>query len=128
MKKLLFLVIAVFSFALEINFANGVLMKSDLRNRFVDYWSYRANKEFYKTYNFELPYLKYLYSKDSYEDYFNNAPRIKKITVKRIICKENVCFVDLLLHIYKNNVYYKDEWVNVDNVWYHRFNDRGLPF
>lgn len=127
MKKLLFLILAVFSFALEINFANGVLMPSNLKNRFISYWSFRANKEFYKTYKFELPYLKYIHPKEEYEDFFADAPRIKRISIKNISCKNNICYIGMVLSIYKNKVYYKDKWIKVDNVWYHRFKDSALP-
>lgn len=127
MKKLFLLMMGILAFSLEINFANGVLMQSDLKNRFVDYWNYRAHKEFDKTYNYEMPYLKYLHSKEEYEDYFEDAPRIKKIIVKNINCKNNICYISLLLKIYHNYVFFKDKWVKVDNIWYHRYNDMLLP-
>jgi hypothetical protein len=127
MKKLLILITAIFAFALEINFANGVLMQSDLKSRFIKYWQNRANKYFFKTYDLEMPYLRYLYSKEWYEDYFSLAPRIKKISIKKIDCKDNICYIHMLLKINKNNVYYKDKWVKVDGIWYHRFNDNPLP-
>jgi hypothetical protein len=127
MKKLLILFVAVFAFSIEINFAGGVLMKSDLKNRFVEYWSYRAKKRFYKTYGFEMPYLRYLYSQDWYEDYFSTAPRIKKISIKKIDCKNDICKIGIILYFGKNYSYYTDKWVKVDNIWYHRFNDRPLP-
>lgn len=127
MKKLIFLIIAVFSFGLEINFASGILMKSSLKNRFVNYWNYRAHKEFYKTYKFELPYLKYIHPKEEYEDFFNDAPRIKKVMVKHLECKDNICYVGMVLKIGREYVYYKDKWIKVDNIWYHRFKDSALP-
>jgi len=127
MKKLVLLMTGIFLFALEINFSSGVLMQSNLKKRFVEYWNNRAHKQFYKTYDLELPYLKYLYSKDWYEDYFSNAPRIKKISIKRVNCKDNICKIGMVLKIYKNSVYYTDKWIKVDNVWYHRFNDNALP-
>ena len=127
MKKLFLLFLGVLAFSLEINFANGVLMKSDLKKRFVNYWNYRAHKEFSKAYNFEMPYLRYIHPKEEYEDFFANAPRIKKISVKKIECKGNVCYVGMVLKIYKNEVFYKDKWIKVDNTWYHRYRDRALP-
>ena len=128
MKKLFLLFLGVLAFSLEINFANGVLMKSDLKERFVNYWNYRAHKEFSKAYNFEMPYLRYIHSKEEYEDFFANAPRIKKISVKRIDCKDNFCIIGMDISIYKKTFYKIDKWIKVDNTWYHRYDDRVLPF
>jgi hypothetical protein len=127
MKKILILLIAIFAFSFEVNFANGVLMKSDLKNKFIQYWSLRAEKKFDKTYKFEMPYLRYLYSKDWYEDFFSTAPKIRKISIKKIDCKNNICRIGIVLYTKRNYIYIFDKWIKVDNVWYHRFNDRLLP-
>jgi len=126
MKKLL-IFLAVFAFSLEINFSSGVLMRSDLKDRFVSYWADRANRDFKDAYKYEMPYLKYIHSLEWYEDFFITAPRIKKIKVKRIDCKDNICYVSMLLKIGKNYIFYRDKWVKVDKIWYHRFRDNALP-
>jgi len=127
MKKLL-IFFAIFAFSLEINFSNGVLMKSNLKNRFIYYWSARANRDFKDAYKYEMPYLQYIHSLEWYEDFFITAPRIKKIKIKKIDCKGNICYVSMLLKIGKNYIFYKDKWIKVDKIWYHRFRDKALPF
>ncbi len=128
MKKLI-IFFATFLFSAQITFNNSLLIPSSLKEKFISYWQARANKEFYKTFNYEMPYLRYLYSKDWYEDFFSSSPRFKSIYVKNFECKGNICFFTLLLKpkYSKDTIFYKDKWVKVDNTYYHRFNDLLLP-
>jgi len=126
MKKVMLLLISVFAFSFEINFHN-VSIDNSLKTKFTKYWTYRANREFSKTYKYELPYLQYIHSKEWYEDFFMLAPRIKKIDIKNIKCKNNICFIGMILKIGKNKTYFRDKWIKVDKIYYHRFNDNPLP-
>jgi len=126
MKKLLLLGIGVFAFAFQINF-NNLSMDKNLKNNFSKYWTYRAKRSFSDTYKYELPYLQYIHTKEWYEDFFMSAPRIKKIAVTKIDCKDNICYIPMLLKIGKAKVYFKDKWIKVDKNWYHKFNDNPLP-
>jgi len=131
MKKIfLFFIFFIFSFSFEIDYSNNTLIKSSLKNRFETYWLYRANRKFNLCYSYEMPYLRYLYSKNWYLNYFFYSRKIKRIKVLKINCKnKNICYISMLLYYgSKNPVFFKDKWVKVDGVWYHRFYDRVLPF
>lgn len=127
-KAVLIISLLSFLFAVDITYNKGVLIPESLKNSFNKYWSLRADKRFYKTYQYELPYLNYLHSQEWYEDFFSTAPRIKKIKVKWVKCTKTKCKIGMILKIGKENVFYIDTWVNVDNRWYHKYNDNALPF
>ena len=117
-------------FGTEITFDKNLNIESSLKQKFQTYWELRGKKRFYKTYNMEIPYLNYLHNQDWYEDYFANAPRIKKIVVKKIECKNEKCNISMIFYPqYNPNDYsfIKDIWVKVNNNWYHRYNDNPLP-
>jgi hypothetical protein len=130
MKKYIFFLFTFnFLFALEIIFPKNISIDNNLKSRFIQYWNFRGNLIFSKSYNFEMPYLKYLYTKTWYKNFFKNAPKIKKISIINIDCKNQICKINFNAKIRKiGYIYYSDKWIKIDNTWYHRFNDNPLPF
>ncbi len=131
MKRLtlVLLLLASSLFAAEFDFKTDIIDAS-LKSSFKTYWNYRADKKFYKTYSYELPYLDYLHSQDWYEDFFAKSMRLKKIVIKKVQCKDEKCkiaFVFYTKSMPKDGHYFTDEWVNLDNKWYHSYNDNPLP-
>jgi hypothetical protein len=104
---------------------------AELKKRITEYWEARRKRDFEHIYRYELPYLQYLHSKSWYLNFFKNAPKFKKIEVKKVkSCDENVCVLGLLL--YKSNdlkspIFLYDKWIKVGKIWYHKFNDKPLP-
>ena len=126
---IVFFIITVNLFSIEIDFDKNLSLDNRLKNTFIQYWEKRAKKRFDQTYRYEAPFLRYLYTKDWYIKYFLNAPKIKKIVVKSIDCNidQSICKIKMLIKVKKYFHLYTDRWINVDKIWYHRFNDKPLP-
>ena len=130
MRKVLLLALAsTLLFSVEFDFTKNIENKS-LKKSFQNYWENRGNKRFYKTYAYELPYLDYLHTQEWYEDYFAKAMRIKKITVKKVICKDEKCRIDFVFNPKskpRDEDFHIDSWLKMDGKWYHSYNDNPLP-
>jgi len=106
-------------------------LPKDLKVRILNYWENRSKKNFEATYQIELPYLKYLHTKEWYEKFFQDATLFSKVKIKKITqCDENICTVGLLLNPKfspETNIFLYDKWIKVDNLWYHKYVDSALP-
>ena len=130
MKKVVLLALsASLLFSVEFDFQKKIEERA-LEKSFTNYWEARGAKKFYKTYDYELPYLNYLHSQEWYEDFFSRAMRIKKMVVKKVKCKEEKCRIEFNFYTKsapKESHYLQDDWINVDGKWYHVYNDNPLP-
>ena len=130
MKTILALLLAS-SLLFSVEFSNTKeITNSSLQKSFKAYWGARADKKFYKTYAFEVPYLNYLHTQDWYEDYFAKSMRMKKITIKKVVCKDEICMIHFVFNPKskpKDEHYLIDNWLQLDGKWYHSYNDNPLP-
>ena len=128
---LLFLLLFQTINAAEVIFRKDVDLPEPLKKRVAEYWEKRGGKLFEETYSYELPYLQYLHTPFWYEKFFQNAPKFSKIEVKKVTeCNEKRCVIGLLLRFKfspNSTTFLYDKWINLDGVWYHKYNDNPLP-
>ncbi len=115
-------------FSTTIEMSDKVQLDPNLKQRFENYWAKRGEGIFDSVYDQELPYLRYLHSRSWYKNFFANAPKFKKVVIKRIhSCTKNVCILGILLFKDSSPIYLYDKWIKINGKWYHRFNDSPLP-
>ena len=133
---MIFKLVMLIFFLQQLNAAQ-VVVKEDkklpeaLKQRVTHYWSSKGDKEFEKSYSYELPYLQYLHTEHWYEKFFQNAPKFSKIELKKITKKNNTTFILGLLLYPKfapnSPTYLYDKWINIDGIWYHKYIDSAIP-
>ena len=129
MKLLIVLFFSLsFIFATTVEIPHKIHLEPSLVKNFQKYWEKRGERRFNEIYNKELPYLQYLHSQKWYKNFFVNAPKFKKVLVKKIhSCTQNVCILGILLFKDSSPIYLYDKWIKVNGKWYHRYNDSPLP-
>jgi hypothetical protein len=100
-----------------------------LSQRDLSYWEHMSQKEFDASYDYELPYLRYLKSLEWYKNF--NATNNQKFTIKQY----DITLVDshraIIKHYYHgsdgHSLNLEDRWVLVQNEWFHYFELSKLP-
>ena len=100
-----------------------------LRNRVVKYWDHKVKEEFDKSYNYEDPLLRKNISMIKYIQNINtNFVKWIGADIENLSLENDVAYVDLKLkirvmadplHYADKDVYVKEKWIRVDEVWYH---------
>ena len=99
-----------------------------LTKRFLEYWHARAQGDYEKSWQYELPYQRYFLSFEKYRSlasgYKGSVIELKKIDFiapDEAIVERKVFFSD------KKGVVKKDKWYEIDGKWYHKFYQSILP-
>lgn len=130
MRKIFFLFLAVTLFGAKIEFRPLNIEKS-LKHKIKTYWNYRESSHYdlNRLYNMELPYLRFLYTKTEYRSF---APPLdfERVIFNKIFQNKNqkIELGGWLVDIDGEKHYIHDLWVKMDGKWYHRVNDKLLPF
>lgn len=101
-----------------------------LSERHLSYWEKFSKKDFNNTYEYELPYQQYLYSKKWYNNFFktNNVNyRIYQIDIQRYDKNSDIANVKTRFVKDKTNFIFSDLWFYVNGQWYHHFKPSKLP-
>ena len=126
---IIFSLLSSLLFATIVEIPSEIHLDSDLTKSFQKYWKNRGEREFDKTYDQELPYLQYIHSRKWYKDFFIDAPKFRKVLIKKVhSCTQNVCILGILLFKDTSSpIYLYDKWIRVNDKWYHRYSDSYLP-
>ena len=130
MKRLSILILSIALSAWACEFKSDVKLPKNLAETMHEYWGYRCDKTFGKSYPHELPYLDFLHTRKWYEDFFANQRKFKKIEIKKVAKKsDDVVIVGILLYPSKGHdpIFLYDKWIKLDKKWYHKYDDRPLP-
>ncbi len=102
--------------------------EQDLVKRFSAYWHYRLKNQLDKSYQYELPYQRYLISVDDYKsqiDSYGEGTKVELASISYI--SPNIVAVKRLIKTPKRKYTLKDKWVYVNGTWYHKFFQNILP-
>ena len=117
--------------AAEVSIPKNIQISKNLENRISDYWGKRAENDFKSTYSIELPYLNYIHSRKWYKKCFHNAATFSNVDIIKVFkCDSEICTLGLELtdeDTTDSKIFIKDKWINIDNTWYHRYDDSPLP-
>jgi len=99
-----------------------------LVKRFVEYWDARVRGDAKKSWEYELPYQKYLTDFQTYRKLLTGYEK-SQIVLKRIIFQNNnKALIEREVFIgHKEKVNKKDKWYYVKDNWYHKFYQSALP-
>jgi hypothetical protein len=100
-----------------------------LKERNLLFWEYFSNKEFDKSYELELPHLRFQKSLAWYKTFFEPNRKGYKITLMTIeAIDEHRAIVKNLYEDNEGNSFtIEDKWVYVSEKWYHFFEFSKLP-
>ena len=90
-----------------------------------------SQKNFQCSYKYELPYQRFLYSYEWYQQFNSGNRKNYKIELLQIIPKkENMIVIKSKFISSDDNVTYQffDKWYNVDELWFHKMKVSILPF
>lgn len=99
-----------------------------LSKRHLAYWELMSQKKFTETYDFELPYQRYIYGEEWYHKFFEGNNKEYKIIFKALEwLDEHSAVVHTEYIRQKNRHTFKDKWFYVNGKWYHMFPTSKLP-
>jgi len=100
-----------------------------LIKRFSEYWHYRLNRDFNKTFPYELPYQRYVTDFSWYKDNLKYSYGKGKVVLDNIQYKdENHTIVNKRYFGTKGNqIKTTEEWFFVIDNWYHKFHQYIFP-
>lgn len=100
-----------------------------LKERNLLFWEYFSNKEFDKSYELELPHLRFQKSLIWYQAFYAPNRKNYKITLMDIetIDEHRAIVKNLYEDNAGNSFTMEDRWVFVDGKWYHFFEFSKLP-
>lgn len=109
---------------------NLVLVDSDskvLLKRALEYWNLHSQKKFEQSYQFEMPYQRYIYSLEQYQNF--NAPNYKEYTIiiEKISIHGSEATLNLKYRLDKRRFSFKDKWIKIKDKWYHQMKTKKLP-
>jgi len=97
---------------------------------FLTYWHARQNGDTNTSYQYELPYQRYITPYNKYKKlvsglYYGKRTELKNITFSH---NQNIAIIDRNVYL-QNNFSYpkKDKWIFFKNRWYHKFYQTVLP-
>lgn len=104
-------------------------LSSSLKEKNVRYWEYSSKKEFDKTYEMELPHLRFQKSLEWYKSFNAGNRQGYKVTLLSINVIDDTRAITQ--NRYEddegNSHVFEDRWVFVENEWYHYFEFSKLP-
>ena len=101
-----------------------------LANRFIEYWDYRSQHQFDKSYHYEFPYYcfitpisKYIGESKTNNKAFNNI--ILSINYENL--DQTIAWIER--KYIKNNFssIKKDKWIYVNGSWFHQYTSSAFP-
>lgn len=100
-----------------------------LKERNLLFWEYFSNKEFDKSYELELPHLRFQKSLAWYKGFYEPNRKGYKITLISIdpIDEYRAIVKNLYEDSEENRFVMEDRWVLVNEKWYHYFEFSKLP-
>jgi len=112
------------------NFSQNISKElTELSCSHLQYWEYRSKKEFEKSYNYELPYQRFIYSNDWYKRF--HSPDEGNFSILQVeIIQKSPEFAEIKTKkILKDGYSYTflDKWYRVGNKWYHKMKTTYLP-
>jgi hypothetical protein len=107
---------------------NLSLKERRLVRRFQEYWHYRLNGDLKKTYEYELPYQRFLLSYKEYKgllDGYGKRARVELVSISFL--HPDVAVIKRKIVTRKRTFEGKDKWLRVNGEWYHKFFQNILP-
>jgi len=99
-----------------------------LLRRFSLYWLYRIQGELDKSFEYELPYQKYIDGIKSYKSKIESLNSRTLTILKDIIYPyPNVAIIERELRLGNRVFKKKDKWIYIDGEWYHKYYQNILP-
>ena len=100
-----------------------------LIQRFKEYWHYRQKGDYKKSYEYELPYQRYLMPFIKYKPLAAGSYVGNKTILKDMYLDKKNGIAILQRRVYFDNSYKdkKDKWIFVNGQWYHKFYQSILP-
>lgn len=102
----------------------------DLVKSFKEYWELFEKGEYDETYEYELPYQKFLHSKKWYKNFMLGSKKHLKFAISKIKIdpeNKNIVYIYIKFHNKYKKFTQRDKWIKVDGIWYHKFIDTILP-
>ena len=99
-----------------------------LIKRFMEYWHYRQNGDFQKSWKYELPYQRYVTPYQKYKALISNIPGKRTVMEKVTYIEPNLAII--VRKVYKNkssSFLKKDKWIYAKDNWYHKFYQTIFP-
>jgi len=113
----------------EKHISQNEILHQKLIQRFKEYWHYRQNGDYKKSYEYELPYQRYLIPFIKYKSLAAGSYVGDKTILKGIQLDKKSGAAILQRRVYFGNFYKdkKDKWIFVNGQWYHKFYQSILP-
>ena len=100
-----------------------------LLKRFSEYWHYRLNRDFNKTFPYELPYQRYVTDFSWYKDNLVYSYGRGKVVLNKIEYQDVNHTIITKEYFGQKGTHTKDteEWFYVIDNWYHKFYQHIMP-
>jgi len=99
-----------------------------LARAFLEYWRARIQRDYKTSYQYELPYQKYIFRYPDYLKKIGNIYSRSKIKLSKITyIAPDIAIVDREVKMGNKVFHKKDKWIYIDGAWYHKFYQTILP-
>ena len=101
-----------------------------LKMRNLEYWEYSSAANYEKSFEYELPYLKFLHHKDWYVGFHESDKKKYRLTIVKIEFDDKESY---LAHVvarleYKDKlIELRHKWYNINGNWYHKYSPSYIP-
>ena len=102
--------------------------KSSLQKVFQEYWHARMKGEYKKSWHYELPSQRYIFTFDQYRRSLSDSGLVKVTMQKVKFIHPSIAIVDREV-VYKDGLktLKKDRWFYIDGRWFHKYYQNILP-
>lgn len=98
-----------------------------LIDSFREYWQMRVEGNYKKSYQFELPYQRYIIDYEKYRKMLGLYAKNKVILVDIVYPHKDIAIVTRKMQGRKKVQLKKDKWIYVNGKWYHKFFQTIFP-
>lgn len=128
--RLLLFTFFIFNFLIASDDITVLDSEKKLLERFNQFWNYRSNRDFDNMYKMESPHQQFLYTLESYKNFFAAIPSGSKVKIKKLEKIENDIYnihANLCLNGDSDCPYLVYKWIEIDGDWYDVFNENTFP-
>ena len=101
-----------------------------LKKENLQYWDYSSKAMYAKSFDFELPYLQFLYPKEWYLNFRASDKRGYKTAITKIEFDPDeryLAYVTVELLYKGSKIKLREKWYKINTDWYHKFTPSYLP-
>jgi sarcosine oxidase delta subunit len=102
----------------------------DLLERYGEYWTYMSKNDYDRSYEYELPYLNFLKSKEWYKEFQYGGKidfKVKILSISEDKDDKDVVFVRANYRGKYLDSNITEKWINIKGTWYHYYSQSLLP-